>query len=538
MRINSFVGMALAVVSLTACSVEEGEDTNAKMKEEYTQAFVNEFGSINANQDWNVVEQKTVTVKTATPSTVKVYEKQGGKYRLAADYAGVQGSKTITFDGLEGDDTPFIVSINGCDLAVANGQTIDCTKAVNGVKRSSKVPEDWRQYITYGSTKDNVTLSTDDDVICALIKEGRDNSEIVGVEDPFKKTLSPNEAATFYPMYWNSDHPGEYTLGIYYYDTDLERHEVDMYTNDEDDVPYSEGSEFQSYPLTITPPETIVCGVYVRIGERTYYSDPALNVDKASFFGYRTVGTTDPYTYLCFDAPDDYILEGDHDFNDLVFLLPGKTTPISSDPVSWMVACEDLGGTFDYDFNDVVFRVSHVAGQDYADIYPMAAGGSLPTYLFYNNTQISEDWHQHFGSDGYEYNKLVNTGHGGAKMEQEIWPIQITGLPEDWSMKSFTAEEDSKHGNIHIVVTRADKQTISITGPSKGEAPQMLVLPYEWQWPTELTRITTAYPGFGQWGENYANSSWVNTAVSGKVMTLSEDDMKITKSPKVVNVSD
>ena len=52
---------------------------------------------------------------------------------------------------------------------------------------------------------------------------------------------------------------------------------------------------------------------------------------------------------------------------------------------------------------------------------------------------------------------------------------------------------------------------VTIRKPGDDAAPQILVLTKDWLWPTERTRINTAYPQFGEWGKNYTNSDWVNT---------------------------
>jgi hypothetical protein len=67
------------------------------------------------------------------------------------------------------------------------------------------------------------------------------------------------------------------------------------------------------------------------------------------------------------------------------------------------VACEDLGGTYDYDFNDIVFDLGQLTvyttttttseGQSSSTISlnkaelflrPLAAGGTLPAYIYFD----------------------------------------------------------------------------------------------------------------------------------------------------------
>lgn len=332
-------GLVLLAPCFVSCTQDLSQEIPAS--ENYTREFISKFGVIDSKQDWNVVEKKSVTVQTSSPTRVKVYELNGDEYCLAADYSGVTGSKRITFDGLEDDDTEFIVSLDGELYTVANGGTVS----------------------TDGGTG----------------------------------TATPAKAAK---------------------------------------------------------------------------RARAASVASLS----------------------------------------------SAQPVTWTVACEDLGGTYDYDFNDVVLRVSHVAGQDSATIVPMAAGGTLATWVCYTGTDGKElksaEWHQHFyDTSAYNINDMVNTT---VFDKTEVQPFTVN-VGSDWSMTQF-AKEDSQTGKFSIKVKRTNGETNTIVGPSQGGAPQMLVLPGDWKWPKEHVSIDKAYPGgtkdgqeypsFGKWGENYGKKDW------------------------------
>ena len=75
---------------------------------------------------------------------------------------------------------------------------------------------------------------------------------------------------------------------------------------------------------------------------------------------------------------------GDNDINDIVFRIhntwPPETDLTPNDfpvatPKEWIVACEDLGSTDDYDFNDIVLAVNHISGENMITIRPLACGG-------------------------------------------------------------------------------------------------------------------------------------------------------------------
>lgn len=117
--------------------------------------------------------------------------------------------------------------------------------------------------------------------------------------------------------------------------------------------------------------------------------------------------------YLAFDysaQTNETKIEGDHYFSNWILkITPGHFNP-NSDRVR-RVFCEDLGGTFDFDFNDVVFDIAF-DGQE-AIISVQAAGGTMPIW-------ISKDP----GNDGtknmdYEVHNLLGNVNG------EMMPINV-----------------------------------------------------------------------------------------------------------------
>ncbi len=583
MKIKTILGVVLAAGTIVSCSVEDNESTASKVKEDYTREFIKQFGTIDPNQDWSVVEQKSVSVDLPKSSHVMIFEKQGKEFRLAADYKDVT-KKTITFDGLEGDNTPFIVFVDDAAYAVENGQTLTVgSTAKGGPARAQKYPDniDW----IMRDSKENLTLSSTDVTLKVLNANNGNNVVDMGtvteIASGNRGLLSKGVTVNFYPLYWNS--PKKHTVGIYYNDQGTSQlvhipvfaDKTDTYIDDKDkedlafytskageidypvetdaencwhyshtksnlsptegqwDVTYESEFKFCSRPYRITPTASLAAGIYVEVDGKYYYSDPALN-DGKKFFAQNHVsssdGTDDNYTYLCFDDPDDNGNEGDKDYNDLVLYTPTEMTPITRNETEWTIACEDLGGTFDYDFNDIVFRVRHTSGNNYAILVPVAAGGTLKAKLFYNGEEISDEWHTHFGN-GYESDVMINTGKG--EETHAVKTIRLNNLPTDWSIKAFSNQSNG----LSIKVQRADGFIASVTGPSNGSAPQMLILPYDWEWPVELTNITTAYPGFGTWGANYTNSSWVNNKIAESIISGFSDTEITANGQKVVDLT-
>ncbi len=113
------------------------------------------------------------------------------------------------------------------------------------------------------------------------------------------------------------------------------------------------------------------------------------------------------------------------DLNDMVFLIDNTDhvydipvveieDPDDPDPDpevwEWIIACEDLG-TNDFDFNDVVFSVSGAVTDAQTEtktvkVKALAAGGTLPVYLYYKDKQLMPD-----GEGGAEFHAWFEGNH-------------------------------------------------------------------------------------------------------------------------------
>ena len=209
-----------------------------------------------------------------------------------------------------------------------------------------------------------------------------------------------------------------------------------------------------------------------------------------------------------------------------MFFATGNFTPPTEigpdpDPVpettpQWIIACEDLGSTEDYDFNDIVFGVTHKAGETTATITPMAAGGVYKAEIYYNNELIGEI-HELLGHSVKEDGKypMINTGvtKDNGKTEKTIT------VPSD-----FTMSENMGGFNIKVTIPQEGEeatglggQAVRIWGTEEGKAPQMFMLEGTWRWPKEKQNIEDAYPNFAKWNRNHQNVDWVNSPVDGLV---------------------
>ena len=271
---------------------------------------------------------------------------------------------------------------------------------------------------------------------------------------------------------------------------------------------------------------------------------------------------------------------GDYDLNDLVLAFSGaKPTIINEDPKAtvWLVACEDLGGSFDIDYNDVVFSVEHISGKPKAKLTPLAAGGTLASYIYFqdpwdsNRDKCFGEIHQLFGAT------KVNSGefsiiNAKSRYEKTAAPIEFD-VAEDWTMAYYATGDgsgsaytrDGKDVNMGGFEVRTltsgsdapytlDINSGAFSGASKiqpsvrneGEnVPYILCIPYSytrynypeagkkadyvWAWPVEYMTICDEngagpYPDFAGWVQDHKqNTDWYKNKNNAQSSATVED---------------
>lgn len=227
----------------------------------------------------------------------------------------------------------------------------------------------------------------------------------------------------------------------------------------------------------------------------------------------------------------------DEDLNDVVFWIDGEfeadqelvkvETTTSNESESWIFACEDLGGSYDYDFNDVVWEVykeyktttttttengvssstttkEFVAGK----VRLLAAGGTLPVELYYNETCLG-NVHQLFGQQPVG-NNLYHQVNVGAQVTTPSVELVIPDL----TITATTNINDIKN-NFRVKVVGDNGTSHFVAAPDKSStAPQIILLPGEWEWPRENVAITDAYPEFTDWVQDKSWTDWARTWVT------------------------
>ena len=202
--------------------------------------------------------------------------------------------------------------------------------------------------------------------------------------------------------------------------------------------------------------------------------------------------------YLAFDfqanKQDTKVACDGYYSNWIVKITPGHFTPTGK---ARRIMCEDLGGTFDFDFNDVVVDVA-LDASNVPVISVQAAGGTMPVYL---------DGRQ--DDPTYELHKLL-----GFDVSQ---PVNVKG---DYSNQHAPAIFRGKTSlstldDLPIYVINGDAQ-YSLTGNRGGmsnevngthydddqatEAPFAFAVPTtKVKWMKELTNIEKSYVNFSSW---------------------------------------
>ena len=167
-------------------------------------------------------------------------------------------------------------------------------------------------------------------------------------------------------------------------------------------------------------------------------------------------------------------------------------------------AFEDLGTSDDFDFNDVVVRVSVPDANNVSTIELCAIGGTLQQKVFCGDTQIGDEVH--------------NYGEFGANTKTVVGvPIAVMGTV---NVPAGTSVADL---NISIQVVRRDGQVVTIGGPQPGETPFRVVVTGDeqgkWFWAKERTNISDAYNLFGKWGVDMdSNPDWYKHPVNSKIV--------------------
>lgn len=261
----------------------------------------------------------------------------------------------------------------------------------------------------------------------------------------------------------------------------------------------------------------------------------------------QTISRATKYTYLTFEdwTPNSNgttLYNGDYDLNDLAFLIEGVTDDDIDETektFQYLICAEDLGVMDDFDFNDIIVGVDIITRgtgaeqKKYVTFTGLAAGGTLPLYLYCNGTLLypegkssaEAEWHNWF--DEPNYTRMINTYNTSPYRVGHSCTVEVS---TDFTLENFGRISDSNPENgINGITIKVGSQSSAndvhdptkdktITPPWPGEAPQMFLITDEgkdqsgnsrnWQWPAERQPIYQVYPRFSTWAESNTDKDW------------------------------
>lgn len=206
---------------------------------------------------------------------------------------------------------------------------------------------------------------------------------------------------------------------------------------------------------------------------------------------------------------------------------PDVIIPVPSDgqPMSWIIACEDLGGsTSDFDYNDVVFEVIPYGDDGMAKIKPVAAGGTLEAYIEYRASE-NNDWTTasvvlpNSGVEVSEVHQWIsqNPNASSSRMlnTDSILNYRLEEIPAlDTYIGKFASEgyymEFGKYFRVRVISNGATEEiTYSSNYETTDErfktAPRLICISGEspeWCWMQERKCIDYGYMNFAVWAKN------------------------------------
>ena len=218
-------------LTLAGCSDYDNNECN-EAAIQFEESFYEAFGRIDPEQDWNLAERAMVTVNTQTASNIKIYAQVGNEYMLVGDYEGVSGKRKLGVDIVEG--TRALIVTDGCTAQTcAPGDEVSfialgtrTTYSGNGYVEVSKLTGDvddlgdgktYPQYVYMAETDYNKLMEH--------VPENKPNLNKVTANFSYVS----NGSFIIYPYYWNTKSYN--TIGLYYYDEQGNRVDVDIYTN-------------------------------------------------------------------------------------------------------------------------------------------------------------------------------------------------------------------------------------------------------------------------------------------------------------------
>ena len=236
-----------------------------------------------------------------------------------------------------------------------------------------------------------------------------------------------------------------------------------------------------------------------------------------------------PYSgdYLAFDYSFDGPSAGapeankkpDGYYSNWILKISPAYPPTTPDPEptteTKRVMCEDLGNTYDFDFNDLVFDVCYTYQGTEANktnitahITLQAVGGTLPIYIGTDTADPTKELHYRMLGQA-SYSPINVAASNGVTHSSVSFTMSATSTdPNDIIICVGTAGNEA-----------TDKITIlPVSGRGSSLAPQKICVPASTKWLKENQQIEQGYPRFDEWVKGYIQESEVWSNINPKYL--------------------
>ena len=583
-NLSFMMPLAVAAMILAGCSDYDNGFTEKQIQ--FHSDFNHEFGSFDKTQDWNLAERANVTVTTSEMKDINVYTEKEGSFVQVGAFKNVSGTRKLEFDVIE-DMNNLVVSDGDVALRAVVGGTVnfDDMSSVDGEVMGTRGGEDvnrnqWKskgykipaniteaewnavvQEFSYAHYQAyNEVLVPWSEIFVQQVYKGE-----ASYADAFNQSTSTASDKMNRLMVWDNS-ASEWSKQ---YD-DSYIHVNDFNSGNQTTQVYSDDDVNHEHPIIgitlmkgLDPSNCPTEEVTVKDADgnevtknwvkQFMYHNSQSSEYKATYIMKRVTwtepdGTKKSGTYLGFDFMSDkpegqpanlnMDVTRDWVFNDWIIKLSEGLdvfVPMSelknASPAAWILAGEDLGGGFDIDYNDVVVKVERVAGENKVRVTPLAAGGTLASYLFFDQTCIGEI-HQMLDAGAARSGSYQPINLSGDLHEPNSYQVVEVNVSQDWSLTEDISTDDNMGGfTIRVLPAGTepmakvlnfddpafDKAT-TVKAPQQGEAPYIICVPYAykvtnypepgmseatvWEWPNENVNIATVYEDFSEWARD------------------------------------
>lgn len=472
-------------------------------------------------------------------SNVKVYGKFDGIFKLVAQYDNLEGTASIPFSVVKGSEELYVSDGTMAVKTKIGGHVDFFAPATRGSYLPAKNPYEGSFTDTKGNTHEikfeldnsntlQINYKSLKSAIGSLASVSPKNttgsySSNVVVTD-FTCVATEGEVI-IYPINWANNEPKE--MGIYlngdkskmfplYNSKDgLSKYKMPLYYQETENGPRIEVTNKNKYGVPDNALYVHSPGIKITVPVGTVIGFYAVNTDGTQTYSY-SESTTGHVATIDVNGTTLVGLHQKWDCSDFLFYAKNVTT-ITNKLASWYIACEDLGSTGDYDFNDLVFEVSTSSETDtkgqtnyYYTIKPVAAGGTKKAEFSLDEGKTWTEIHSCFGFGTPDKNgryTMINTNaerlalSNGSKGESGVSLVD---------QKFWETKYDGKVSDLfaHFKIRVEDNGAIVIDSPETGTAPQMILTPEGWQWPIERENIEVVYKEFKDWSQNATIYKW------------------------------